>query len=101
MRGAARGERIWHAGPRWPWWACRAGCGERGDLGWRVRHGPERARGGRELASGLGREVSWVGLPKKEKELGRSGSGSEAGWAARGVWATHGRERSWAGLNKN
>ena len=81
-RGA--GEMIWRAGPRWPWWARRAGCGERGALG-RCGAG-ER---GRELGRGR-RPDAW------ERAQGKRGSAQEK---EKGKRAKRERWASAAGLD--
>jgi hypothetical protein len=78
-----------------------------------VRGNAGRATRGVSGAGGWARSVSIAGrgrrarpergaagevCPREAAMLGRPvrRSGSEAGWAARGVWATHGMDRGWA-----
>jgi hypothetical protein len=88
--GRRAGERKLRLTSRVPMSVAGVGAGRRkqGELGWRVRHGPERAREGRELASGpgerreLGRGVCWARMGEAAGRLERREE-KEAGWA---VW---------------
>ena len=58
------------------------GLRQRGGLGWRVRHGPERAREGGKLTSG----------PGERRELGRGVRWARRGWES---WACVGKGLGW------